>query len=271
MNYLKTYSKFIAMEYRDTYPSVWSLGGALVGSVLSLCIYWFTSKAFAPSMKGVLNSDGIDYFNFIFSGEIILTLPLLLIEGTIQVIRQSVAGGILETFVALPTRTASPLLMWTLSKLPLEIIRLTILIFLAAIFFGFQIKFVPLLFFFAFILCSLPFFLGLGLLSATILILFGRGEKGVSFTLSILTLLSGLYFPTHVLPDYLQKTVAVTSPFYVILTRAREILYSGEVPPAVEWAVIFALGLGIFFFSLYVLGIAFEKVRTQGRNFLLRY
>ncbi|MDZ4662297.1 MAG: ABC transporter permease [Pseudomonadota bacterium] len=265
------YSKFVAMEYQDSYPSKWAIGGALVGSVLSLIMYWFTSEAFAPALKDHLTTETVDYFNFVFSGELILTLPLVLIEGTIHVVRQAVASGTLETFMSLPTRTQTPLLFWTLAKLPLDAVRLLILVGLAALFFGFQLSLQKLILLLAFVFCSLPFFLSLGLLSATVLILFGRGERALTFAISFLTLLSGLYFPTSVLPEILQKSVALVSPFYFVLTRARGILYSESPPNFVEWAMLFAFGLVLLAISLKILGSAFKKVRTQGRNFLLRY
>ena len=122
------------------YPSKLAIAGALVGSILSLIVYWFTSKAFAPVMTSHLAAEKVDYFNFVFSGELILILPLILIEGTIHVVRQSAAHGLLETFMILPTRTQTPLVLWTLAKIPLEALRLLILVGLAAIFFGFHLS-----------------------------------------------------------------------------------------------------------------------------------
>ncbi len=262
--------RFFMMEIKDNYPSFWSVLGMAVGVFVSLYVYWFTSKAFSPVIGSLVDSPSLDYFTFVLTGELILMLPLLIIEAPVQVIKQSVSQGSLETLLLLPGSHQRPLLMWVISRLPSEIFRLIFTLGLAAILFPLNFSFWHFLQAMFIAIISLPLFLGFGLFAASIYVIFGRGERALLLFSNLASIFSGLYFPVNVLPNGLQTIIRGLSPFYLVLDNARKAL-SGAAAWQSEAFFIFILGLMIFIFGYLALGMAFSLCKWRGSNFLLRY
>jgi ABC-2 type transport system permease protein len=76
------------------------------------------------------------------------------------------------------------------------------------------------------ILAFLPFVWGLGLVSAAGILAFKRGSAGVGLGVTLLTLASGVYFPLHLLPGWVE-TLAEVNPLALAIEGLREALIGG--------------------------------------------
>ncbi len=265
------FREFLKMEAQDLYPSRWSVGGAFIANLISLTIYWFTSKAFSTSVESLVGSLGLDYFHFILVGEIMLMIPIVLVEGVSQSIRQSVANGTIETFLMLPVSFEKPFILWMSAKGLLEFFRLIILVGAAVLIFNFQLDLFAIIKFLAILIVTAPLFLALGIFAASILIQFGRGEKAITFIVNLMTIFSGLYFPITVLPETLHKIISASSPFYLVMDQSRRALSHQPTLSLVSWLMIFVFGYLLLKLSVAVFNLSFKRASFNAKPFLFRF
>jgi len=88
-------------------------------------------------------------------------------------------------------------------------------------------------------------FIGISIMASTLPLLFPeRGAQMTHIVIALLLLVSGVYYPIEVLPDYLQK-ISVFSPATYVLTGARSALLDGT-PSSQLWPHIWpALLMGV--------------------------
>lgn len=258
----------IRKEVRDRYPNAYAWGGELAGMGASLAIYWFTARAFAPSMASGL-AEGTSYFDYLLIGETALFLPLCLFQGVARQLRQAAQLGTLDAMLAQPVAPWKIASLLGLAAAPLELARALLTLAVAWAFFGFKLGLPGLAAAFTLQLLAAPAFLGLGLIGSAALVRFGRGETALTYLGAGATVLAGAYFPVDVLPPALARLASgAASPFSILLRATRELLAGAE--PAVFfmaagslvlWGAL-ALGLGI-----RLVGASFESSRRSARPF----
>lgn len=232
-------------EWRERYPSVWSPLALVFSEITMLTVYWFTAKAFAPAVTGVG-----DYFTFIVLGELTLILPNYFILGAARNIRVLHQEGTLEILLISPLGFSKKVSHHAFAGGLCETFRMGLLVFLALPFFNMNSISAP----FAalsLLFLAIPVAMGLGLISAAIVLLFGRGERVLAAGVTLLTVLSGAYFPSSVLPSELSNVLQVLSPLTILIESVRDSLQFGFASSkfgyaaltfAVSGTVIFALG-----------------------------
>jgi ABC-2 type transport system permease protein len=137
-------------------------------------------------------------------------------------------------------------------------LRIVIYVAWAAALFGFPLHAANWLTVFAVLLVTLLAFSGLGILSASYLLLFKRGNPAKWFFLGISSVAGGMLFPVSILPDWLQF-VARLNPVTHALEAMRASLLGGATIAAL-WrplgvlllfaAVLLPLSMSIFAWSL---------------------
>lgn len=259
------------MDIKEYYSSLWAWGGLLVATILSLYVYWYTSLAFSPTILPLANTS-ITYFAFIITGELALMIPTLLLEAPTQVVKQAISTGAMTTLLQLPTSRSTPIISWTLAKVPTELLRLTMNFTLIFVLFGgifsweavFSILFLALL--------TAPIFLGIGLVASSIVVTFGRGERMINFAVNALSIFSGIYFPVAVLPDSVEIFVRSSSPLYWLLEKARQAVSTGVISISGS-EILMTLGAGLVFtfVGVVLLRFAFALNQKTGAAWILRY
>src|SRR5665811_1617877 len=105
-------------QWRDTYPTGLSMWGEAFGSVASLVIYWYMSKAFGPRFSGEALGIQADYFHFVLYGDLAFCMPLVLLDGLAHSVRTSIQNGTLEPLFMASDRPQKPLIFLALAQLP---------------------------------------------------------------------------------------------------------------------------------------------------------
>lgn len=216
----------ILKEYRNKYPTKLSWLGQVLSELVMLTIYWYTAKAFLPNLQ-VLKS-GVDYFSYIVVGESVLFLPSLLMTAFVRIFRSEVQQGTFEpTLLSIFSLQRS----WLIQALGLVIVegsRLLIVFTIAIGLFNLSVSSLPTLLAVFFLqILALPFFAGLGLLGAAMMIILGRGDRILVLLTTGMTVLAGAYFPANVLPLGLQSILHQISPMTILLDSTRAI-FQGE-------------------------------------------
>lgn len=110
-------------------------------------------------------------------------------------------------------------------------------------------------------------FIGVGVMGSVLPLLFPeRGSQMTHVIIALLLLVSGVYYPVEVLPEFLQK-LAVYSPATYVLDGTRQALLEGT--PTVElWQYIWPtllMGLAAIPLGLWVFGLAERYAKRTGK------
>jgi ABC-2 type transport system permease protein len=110
-------------------------------------------------------------------------------------------------------------------------------------------------------------FIGIGVMASTMPLLFPeRGSQMTHVLIAVMLLVSGVYYPVSVLPDFLQS-LAVISPATYVLEGARKALLEGASTISL-WPYIWpVLIMGAFFIpaGLWVFGLAERYAKRTGK------
>lgn len=259
----------VIREFRMSFPSRWSYAHFFFSTFSMIFILWYTSKSFVPNFEYL--GKKVNYFEFVLSGEIYLLLPLVTISSLTRICRSLIYEKGLDLIILSPKSVAQALTHFFTAALSIELIRLSILYFSVSLF-------LPNLFLspkavsaFLLYLFALPCFLGFGFIACSVLIRFGRGQNVINSALSFLAILGGLYFPTTVLPEAVHQFLSHSSPFNLLLSISRQIIFLSidlkqliyPLTTLLIWNVL------IFPISLFTLKKSVEAYRKKGAQVYL--
>ncbi len=203
----------LKLERLDTYPSKWAFIGEFLGIFISVIIYYFTAKAFAPNLNSNMNFYKMDYFSFVLIGELSLALPIYLMTNPAIRLRYFVNQRVLTTLLSYPISLLKIIILWVKSGAIAELTRVALHIFIALFFFDLSISLKGFLFSIAILIFTLPTFLGLGLIAASISMILGRGSNVINYLSTVSLFFAGAYFPVEVFPTFIQRFASTLSPF----------------------------------------------------------
>lgn len=192
--------------------------GELFSIALTLYLFFMTSKLVNTS---VLSTDNISYFEFLLIGEIALLLPLSFLELLIQNFVEFKNTGFLDTIEGNGMNSKKILFLQVFPQMNFPFIRLVMIYLLGILLFGLQIKIQSLILFMLFQVLGLVLIASLAMLMIHFYDLSGKGLKIFYSINSLLAVIGGAYFPTHLLPPLVQKYLLWFFPQTIILQLSR--------------------------------------------------
>ena len=257
------------LDFRDRYSSYWAAFGELVAVVMGLLIYSYTAKAFAPAFSPVLGTHTTDYFTYVLVGELVLLVPLQLVENMTKNLKQFVSQGTIDPLLMLPSRPQAAPVLLSLAAVPRESLRVAVTILLGLTLFSFSVSPSGLLLAFVLQLLALPVFLGIAMLACAVLVVFGRGYGLLAYAMTAAAVVAGAYFPTSVLPEALQN-FGLISPFNALLEGTRLVLSSGAAISQIQataWTMV-KWGIVSLPIGYVALGMSLAYFRRRGEPLL---
>ena len=237
----------------------------LMGVFFSASTFFFVSRLFGSAASPALAKYGGNYFSFVLIGIAFSTYQNVGINSFSQSIRQEQFLNTLEPLLLTPVSVPQFLLgsaLWDFANATLEV-ALYFLLGMAV--FGLRFPRAELAPAFGVLALTLFAFMGLGIFSASFIMLFKRGNPVTWFIGTASELLGGVYFPVEILPRWL-KPLSLLVPMSHSLKGLRESLINGG-----GWAdVAPQLGaLGLFIAVTWPLGalcfsLSLKKARTEG-------
>jgi ABC-2 type transport system permease protein len=217
---------------------------ALYGFV-SLTIYYFISRTFDDVATANL-AGAPSYFAFAAVG---VALNLVIQSATARLgqrIREEQLTGALEILVAQPVTPAELASGLAGFHYCFAILRAVFYLLIAGYVFDADLSNADWGGFVAVIAATAPAMAAVGIALASVVLVLKRAELVTSLTLLALSLLGGAFFPTDVLPDWLEP-VADVLPTTFAFSGVRNALYTGDdwAVPALELAAFAAVGLPI--------------------------
>ena len=238
--------------------------------LVSILTYFFIDKLFGHRVVSHLEEFGVNYFSYVLLSMAFFSYIGVGLGSFSSRIRSEQIQGTLEALLLTPTKISIILLSLALWNLCFA--TLNVVIYILAGIFLFNINFtnVNLLSTLVILILTITSFSGLGILSASFIMVFKRGNPVGWVINSLQGLIGGVYFPITVMPVWLQ-----------FLARFFPITYAIR---AIELAVYRGFGLSqlgeeigfLLLFSCLLLPLSFasfkyalKKARQQGS--LLQY
>jgi len=242
----------IARTYRTLF--VLEAIEALFGAAM---FYYVARFVDTPELQHALPQGG-SYFSFSLVGFVFLDYLNAALDTFDRSLEDARDSGTLEHLLV--TQTSLPVFVIGSAIYPFAATTLRIAVYVAwaALLFGFPLHTANWLAVFAVLLVALLAFSGLGILSASYLLIFKRGNPAKWFFLGISSVAGGMLFPVTILPDWLQL-VAHLNPVTYALEAMRAALL-GSATLAAIWrplailllfaAVLLPISMGVFAWAL---------------------
>lgn len=251
-------------EIRFRYPT-WIHFLFHVGSAyLALLVLWFTSQA----IGGLIKDDSIwgarNYFEFLLLGEMVVLLPIAIIESSLKAVRYAAHEGFLEDFFLHPAGVQVPLFSFSLSLLTFPLIHFALSLSLAYVIFDFSLDLQSLAWIVMLILASAPMFAGIGMMAAAFFLRTGRGEGLLNQILYVASVFAGVYFPLTVLPEFWRNILDIVSPLTVLMATTREIAAGRTIQVLYPTLSLFILSVVLFFVGWCALIFSDQQSRKKG-------
>jgi ABC-2 type transport system permease protein len=223
-------AKFLAFLRRD-FLIAWSYRTAfvsdLVGLGFALLSFYFVGLMVDPDVIPEYGGERATYMEFVAIGLLFGVFVSIGLGRVATALRTEQLTGTLESVLVTPTSPAVIQFGSVLYELLYMPLRTALFFALIAVAFGVHVEpgGIPAaaLVFVAF----LPFVWGLGVFSAAAALTVRRGAGGVGLAVAAMTLFSGAYFPAHLLPGWLESTVAF-NPIGITLEGMRDSLLGGD-------------------------------------------
>ena len=248
-----------SLTYKMAFISDW------VALLSSAFLFYFTGKLVDTSKLPEYGGDQVTYMQFVVVGLALTMFVTIALNRVAAVMRQEQFAGTLESLLMTPTAPFTVQLgsvMYDLIFIPIRIALFTAVVGIA---FGLGLEpsgIGPSL---AYIAGVVPFVWGLGLISAGITMTVRRGGAVVTFGVAILSLGSGAYFPTTLLPAGLEKLMEI-NPLTIGINGMRDALLGGtgwsNVPG--DLAILVPLGVAALVAGNLAFRIGVKRERKRG-------
>ncbi|HEX6533541.1 MAG TPA: ABC transporter permease [Gemmatimonadaceae bacterium] len=241
-----------------------SMAMSLVSLLATVIPTFFVARALQPTMAKSIAEQGGEYFGFLIVGIIAFSFIMASVNSVPTVISSGIATGTLEALLS--TRASLPSLIGGLIGYSFVWTSVRGVMYLAAgLALGMHLAWgewlSSLLILALIVLAYLPF----GLIAAAMVLAFRTTGPLPSVVLILSGLLGGVYYPTHVIPSWIQKLSDVV-PLTYGLRALRQTLLEGVPFSAVVPDVVTLVGFVVLLnaVSLFALAEALHYARRTG-------
>jgi ABC-2 type transport system permease protein len=240
---LKKVAAFIKKDLLEAISYKLSFVMQIASIFFSLTIFFFLSKVFDQVISKELERYGGDFFSFVLIGLAFTNYYSLGLTSFSSTIRDAQLKGTLEALLVTPTTLPLIVLSSSLWPFLLATLRVILYLFIGAFFFKAKLTGNYILASFILVL-TVVVFCAIGVLSASFIMVFKRGDPVQWIFGSASAIIGGIYFPIFVLPPLLQKCAALL-PITHALEAMRLVLlegYSfGAVWPQIKILILFVI------------------------------
>ena len=260
---LRKLSAFVRRDLLVQWSYRLSFLTSFIGLFGGALIFYFIGKMVDPAAIPTVGGKQVSYLEFAVVGMTLGGFVHLGLERVSAALRNEQLMGTLESLLTTPTSSQTIQVGSILFDLIFIPLRMGLLLLLLALVFGLGLDIggVPqslvLLAFF------MPFVWGLGILAAAITLTFRRGAGIVGLATGALTLISGLYFPLALLPNWLE-TASAANPLSIAATGLRDALLGGTGWGSIGSDIMILTPLSIL--SILVGALAFKLALTRERR-----
>jgi ABC-2 type transport system permease protein len=227
--------------------------------------YFFIDRLFGNKIISHLQEFGVNYFAYVLLSMAFFSYIGVGLGSFADRIRLEQTQGTLEAILLTPTKISTLLLSLVFWNLILATLDLIIYISLGIFLFKIDFSKINIASTLVILLLTITSFSGLGILSASFIIVFKRGNPVSWLINSLEGLLGGVYFPVNVLPGWLQ----FLAKFFPITYAIRAIQLSvfrgfTLIQLSQEILMLILFSLALLPLGLYAFSYSFKKARKDG-------
>lgn len=250
---------YVAKSYRTT--AILEILEALFGTAM---FYYIARFVDSPELRQTLPQSG-GYFAFSLIGFVFLDYLNAALDTFDRSLEEARDTGTLEHLLV--TQTSLPAILAGSALYPFAATTLRIAVYIAwgALFFGFPLGYAnwPAVFLILFV--SLLAFSGLGILSASYLLLFKRGNPAKWLLLGISSVAGGMLFPISILPDWLQMIARLNPITYALDAMRASLLGSVNLRDVLHPIAILLLFAAVLLpLSMFAFAAALRRTKSTG-------
>jgi ABC-2 type transport system permease protein len=230
-------------------------------SVFSLVLFHFISQLVrAPSLGGPK-----EYFAFVVVGLVIVQMLTSVIVLPGMTLRQELVAGTFERLATSPAGAAGSMLSLIAFPLAFAIVDGALTIVIASAFFGLDVQWSTAALAIPYGALGILAFLPFGLLVLAASLVTKQTNVGTGIVVSVISIVSGVYFPTTLLPNWLSWAPAV-QPFTPAIELMRHALVGTPLTDAMGLDLARLVGAIVLLIppGLYALRASVQFGRRRG-------
>lgn len=268
-NYYKAFA-FIKKDFIEEASYKFAFLTGIFYTFLHLMTFFFLSKLFSNAVNPYLQQYGGDYFSFVLLGMAFMNYMSVSLLGFSSSIQRSQTTGTLEAILVTKTSLKAIIISSTLYNFIWTSINVMIYIIMGALLFNVKINTSSILPAFVVLILSIVGFSSVGILSASFLLIFKRGDPITGLFMRASFLFGGVYYPVTIFPVWLKKL-----SFFIPLTHSLEgmrmCLLKGSSFYDIRINILFLLVFSIIMLplSVVVFKYAIKKAKIEGS--LIKY
>jgi ABC-2 type transport system permease protein len=197
--------------------------GSLVFMVVPL---YFVANALQSTMASRISSEGNQYFAFVLVGATIYTFVAACTTALPSALASAIGKGTFEAFLATPTNLAGLFIGMSGYSIVWALLRATMMMG-AGVVLGARLSWIGLPGSLTILLLLVLAYFAIGLVGAALVLRFRTTGPILNGVLTGSALLGGVYYPTHVIPSWLQE-LSKALPLSYGLRALRQIALVGE-------------------------------------------
>ena len=242
-----------------------SLALSLAGILVSLLTYFFIDKLFGHRMAPNLEEFGVNYFSYVLLSTALFGYIGIGMGSFYERIRSEQVEGTLEALLLTPTPPLIILFSMALWNSVFATITMAVYMILGTFLFHIDFSSTNILSALLILILTITSFSSLGILSASFVMVFKRGNPVEWIVSGLEGLVGGVFFPITVLPPFLQ----FAAKFFPITYSIRAIqlaVYKGYSVRqlSAELSALFLFSLILLPVSFSVFKFALKKARREG-------
>jgi len=223
---LRIIGSFVERDLRRLLSYRFALLMQCGAALVYLLVFFYIAKVFDPMASPYLAAYGGDYFAFVLIGIGFMSFCRSAMTSYAADIRSGQMLGTLEAMMATPVRSSLFLVGSSFSNFGLAAFRIVLYILAGVFLFGLRFEGLHGPAAILILVLAVIAFSGLGVLSASCILAFKKGDPVTLAVNASAALLGGVFFPIEVLPSWL-ASVSACLPITYALRAMRTALFQG--------------------------------------------
>lgn len=256
---------FLYRDFKTELSYRFSFILTVTGILFSVVMFYYISKLFGKAASPYLQAYGGDYFSFVLIGIAFAGYLSTSLHSFSGAIGEGQMLGTLEAMMVTPTGIPAIVFLSSLWSFISTTIEVIIYLLGGVIIFGLDLGRANILSALIVMVLTVLAFSPLGILSASFIMLFKRGDPIAYFFGTASTLLGGVYYPVEILPSWVQN-FSYLLPITYSLSAMRHALLNGWTISelATELGVLALFSAVMIPLSIVAFSYAVRKAKELG-------
>jgi len=256
---------FLKRDFLEEWSYQLAFSIELLGIFFSMTMFYFLSQLFVQTVNPYLTPYGTDYFSFVILGVAFYRFFDVGLSALSNRLREAQTTGTLEAMFASPTEVSLIIIFSSLWSNLFASLEAAVYLGLGKALFKAHFGNFHIAAGFVIIALTLVCFSSLGIIAASFIMVYKRGNPLIWVFSTVSGLLSGIYYPVAILPAWL-KHLAYILPTTYVMDAVRLCFLQGYPLWAMrrELAILGFFCLALLPLSLLAFRLAVRRVKVDG-------